>query len=104
MDRLISAILSLTREGRRQWEPVPIDTRQLIESVVTTLAHQAAEAEAKIEIGNVPNVISDRLALEQIFSNLIDNAIKYLKPGVPGEIAIRGRTKLGIEVFEISAH
>src|SRR6201987_6185947 len=64
MDRLISAILSLTREGRRQFEPVPIDTRQLIESVVTTLAHQAAEAEAKIEIENVPNVISDRLALE----------------------------------------
>src|SRR6201982_1395855 len=102
MDRLISAILSLTREGRRQWEPVPIDTRQLIESVVTTLAHQAAEAEAKIEIGNVPNVISDRLALEQIFSNLIDNAVKYLKPGVPGEITVRGRTKLGFAVFEIA--
>ena len=94
MDRLISAILSLTREGRRQFEPVPIDTRQLIESVVTTLAHQAAEAEAKIEIENVPNVISDRLALEQIFSNLVDNAIKYLKPGVPGVISVKGRTNL----------
>src|ERR1700751_4053871 len=102
MDRLISAILSLTREGRRQFEPVPIDTRQLIESVVTTLAHQAAEAEAKIEIENVPNVISDRLALEQIFSNLIDNAIKYLKPGVPGVILVKGRTKLGFGIFEVA--
>jgi signal transduction histidine kinase len=102
MDRLISAILSLTREGRRQFEPVPIDTRQLIENVVATLAHQAAEAEAKIEIGKLPNVISDRLALEQIFSNLMDNAIKYLKPDVPGAISVMGRTKLGFAIFEVA--
>ncbi len=102
MDRLISAILSLTREGRRQFEPVPIDTRQLIENVVRTLAHQAAEAEAEVTIGNLPNVISDRLALEQIFSNLIDNAIKYLKPGVPGAISVTGRTKLGFAIFEVA--
>ena len=102
MDRLITAILNLTREGRRQFEPVPIDTRQLIEGVVATLAHQAGEADASIEIGNLPNVISDRLALEQIFSNLIDNAIKYLKPEVPGAISIKARTKLGYAIFEIA--
>ena len=50
MDRLISAILNLTREGRREFEPVPIDTRELIEDIVTTLAHQAAEAEARFAI------------------------------------------------------
>jgi signal transduction histidine kinase len=102
MDRLITAILNLTREGRRQFEPVRIDTRELIEGIVKTIAHQAAEANAEIRIAPLPPLISDRLALEQIFSNLIDNAIKYLKPGVPGEIAIRGRTKLGFAVFEIS--
>jgi signal transduction histidine kinase len=102
MDRLITAILNLTREGRRQFEPVRIDTRELIEGIVKTLAHQAAEANAEIRVGPLPPIVSDRLALEQIFSNLIDNAIKYLKLGVPGEIAIRGRTKLGFAVFEIS--
>ena len=102
MDRLISAILNLTREGRREFEPVKIDTRELIESIVATVAHQAAEAEAQIRIEPLPAVISDRLALEQIFSNLIDNALKYLKPGVPGDIAIRGRTKLGFAIFEIA--
>ena len=102
MDRLISAILNLTREGRRRFEPVRIDTRELIEGVVKTLAHQADEAKAEIRIAPLPPIVSDRLALEQIFSNLIDNAIKYLRPGVPGEIAIRGRAKLGFAVFEIS--
>jgi len=102
MDRLITAILNLTREGRREFEPVRIDTRELIEAIVTTVAHQAAEAEAQIRIEPLPDITSDRLALEQIFSNLIDNALKYLKPGVPGDISIRGRTKLGFAIFEIT--
>jgi signal transduction histidine kinase len=102
MDRLISAILNLTREGRREFEPVRIDARELIEAIVTTVAHQAAEADAQIRIEPLPDIVSDRLALEQIFSNLIDNALKYLKPGVPGDIAIRGRTKLGYAIFEIA--
>jgi signal transduction histidine kinase len=102
MDRLITAILNLTREGRREFEPVKIDTRELIEGIVATVAHQAAEAGAQIRIAPLPDIVSDRLALEQIFSNLIDNAIKYLKPGVPGDIAVRGRTKRGIAVFEIA--
>jgi signal transduction histidine kinase len=102
MDRLITAILNLTREGRREFEPVRIDTRELIEAIVTTVAHQAAEAEAQIRIEPLPEITSDRLALEQIFSNLIDNALKYLKPGVPGEVSVRGRTKLGFAIFEIA--
>ena len=102
MDRLISAILNLTREGRREFEPVRIDTRELIEGIVATVAHQAAEAEAQIRISPLPDIVSDRLALEQIFSNLIDNALKYLKPGVPGDISVRGRAKLGFAIFEIA--
>jgi signal transduction histidine kinase len=102
MDRLITAILNLTREGRREFEPVRIDTRELIEGIVATVAHQAAEAEAQIRIEPLPNIVSDRLALEQIFSNLLDNALKYLKPGVPGDISVRGRTKLGFAIFEIA--
>jgi signal transduction histidine kinase len=102
MDRLISAILNLTREGKREFEPVKVDMRELVEAIISTLAHQADEAKAEIRVAPLPDIVSDRLALEQIFSNIIDNAIKYLKPGVPGEIAIRSRTKLGFAVFEIS--
>jgi signal transduction histidine kinase len=102
MDRLISAILNLTREGRRQFQPVRIDTREFIENIVSTVAHQVAEADAQIRIEPLPEIVSDRLALEQIFSNLIDNALKYLKNGVPGDIVIRGRQKLGFVIFEVA--
>jgi signal transduction histidine kinase len=102
MDRLITAILNLTREGRREFQPVKVDTHELIEAIVTTVAHQAQEADARIRIEPLPEIVSDRLALEQIFSNLIDNALKYLKPGVPGDITVRGRTKLGFAIFEVA--
>jgi signal transduction histidine kinase len=102
MDRLISAILNLTREGRREFKPERIDTRELIENIVSSVAHQAAEAQAQIRIEPLPNIVSDRLGLEQIFSNLIDNALKYLKTGVPGDIQVRGRTKLGFAIFDIT--
>jgi signal transduction histidine kinase len=101
MDRLISAILNLTREGRREFKPVKIDTRDLIENIASTVAHQAAETETTIRVEPLPDIVSDRLALEQIFSNLIDNAIKYLKPGVPGDILVKGRTKMGFAIYEI---
>ncbi|MDO9057573.1 MAG: CHASE3 domain-containing protein, partial [Bradyrhizobium sp.] len=69
MDRLITAILNLTREGRREFQPIRIDTRELIETIVSTMAHQAAEAQATIHIEPLPEIVSDRLAMEQIFSN-----------------------------------
>ena len=100
MDRLISAILNLTREGRRDFNPVQINTRELLESIISSMAHQASEANAEIRLEQLPDIQSDRLALEQIFSNLIDNALKYLKPGVPGEIVVRGRSKLGFLIFD----
>ena len=101
MDRLISAILNLTREGRREFSPERVNMRELIKGIGATVAHQAAEADAQIRVGKLPDIVSDRLALEQIFSNLIDNALKYLKAGVPGDIEIRGRTKLGFAIFDV---
>lgn len=102
MDRLIAAILTLTREGRREFKPERIDVRDLIENITKTVAHQAAEAEAAITIEPLPAVVSDRLALEQIFSNLIDNALKYLRPNVPGLIQVKGRQKSGYIIYEVT--
>ena len=36
----------------------------------------------------LPEIVADRLAVEQIFGNLIDNALKYLSPERPGRIEI----------------
>lgn len=101
MDRLISAILKLTREGRREFNPVNVDMRTLLQEIANSMAHQATEAQAHIHIEPLPNLVSDRLALEQIFSNLVENALKYLRSDTPGEISVRGRTKLGFVVYDV---
>ena len=57
-------------------------------------------ADAQIRIEPLPEIVSDRLALEQIFSNLIDNALKYLKNGVPGDIVILFRALSNVHEYE----
>ncbi len=90
MDRLIAAILKISREGSRPLNPEPVDTKALVEGVVAGVAHQIREREANVEVGALPGIVTDRLALEQIFSNLIENAIKFLNPGGRGEIRVEG--------------
>lgn len=89
MDRLINAILRLSRAGRREFKREQVDLAELFKSISEAVAHQADAAGATITIGKVPTVISDRLALEQIFSNLIDNAIKYLREGIESRISVK---------------
>ena len=92
MDRLINAILRLSREGRRVLTPEPVSLGALFASVVGSVKHLVDELDAEIEIApDLPTIVSDRLALEQIFSNLVENALKYLKPGQPGRIHIRAQ-------------
>ena len=101
MDRLIGALLKLSREGQRQFQPQFIDMSQLLRSTLEALAHQAQDVNAKISIGELPTITSDRLALEQVFSNLMDNAVKYLRVGVPGSIEVRATESDGAITYEV---
>jgi signal transduction histidine kinase len=102
MDRLINAILKLSREGRRTLTPERLDMGVLFEGIVESLKHTALERGAEIVIeAPLPTISSDRLAVEQVFSNLIENALKYTKPGRPARIAIRGHATANGYAFEI---
>ncbi len=91
MDKLIGAILKLSREGRRVLMAEPLSMRQLLEAQRQSVAHQLQERGAELIVEPIPDLTSDRLAIEQVFGNLIDNAVKYLKPGRPGRITVRGQ-------------
>lgn len=101
MDRLIGALLKLSREGQRQFQPQFIDMSQLLRSTLEALAYQAQAGNAKISVGELPTITSDRLALEQVFSNLLDNAVKYLRTGVPGSIEVTGTENDGLITYEV---
>jgi signal transduction histidine kinase len=101
MDRLIGAILRLSREGRRLLQPERVAMGALVRAVLDSLAHQVQEAGAQVEVGLLPDLVSDRLAVEQVFTNLLDNALKYRDPGRPLRLAVRGRVEGEMRVFEI---
>ena len=89
MDRLINAILKLSREGRRELVPEQVDLNAMLDNIVTALQHQIDETESKIDITpDMPRIKTDRLALEQVLTNIVDNALKYLQTGRPGHIQI----------------
>ena len=96
MDRLINAILQLSRQGRRSLTPEPLDMAALAQGVADSLETLARAKEAQVAVeGRLPALTSDRLAVEQVLSNLMENALKYLQPGRPGRVAVRGASVPG---------
>jgi len=95
MDRLINAILKLSREGRRHLAPETLDMTRLAQGIADSVQHQVAETGGQIVVHDLPELDSDRLSVEQVFGNLIDNAVKYLEAGRPGLIEIAGEEIAG---------
>jgi len=96
MDGLINAILKISREGRRQLKPEQINLREFIDAAANAVHHQVAETGGAIVADVVvPRLVSDRLSLEQVLGNLLDNAIKYRHPERPIQIAIRAHNSPG---------
>ncbi len=92
MDRLINAILNLSRQGRREIRPEQIPVEEMVKSISDTIYQQTQAADAEIEVQpGLPPLVSDRLSIEQIFQNLIENAVKYLDRSRPGRVSISGR-------------
>ncbi len=102
MDRLINAILKLSREGRRVLTPERLDMPLLFAGLAESMRHQVTDHDAQVTVGSVPNLVADRVAIEQIFGNVIDNALKYLQPGRPGVVRISGRMEDGLARFDIA--
>lgn len=88
MDTLIGLVLKLSRLGHRELKPEPVDLNELVDGILKTLTHQLEQKNAQVSVGTLPEVIQDRVALEQIIGNLLDNAVKYLDPERPGRLEI----------------
>jgi PAS domain S-box-containing protein len=101
MDRLITAILELSRSGRRDLEFERLDMNELVADVLNSLAHQINLAGAVVKVGSLPHTVADRTAMEQIFVNLIDNALKFLDQDRAAEIEVTGNRFPDRNVFVV---
>jgi PAS domain S-box-containing protein len=101
MDHLTGALLRLSRAGHREFRMEELDAGALMEETVGSLAHQIQSCNIALEIGPLPRITSDRAAIEQIFGNLLDNAIKYLDPQRPGRIEVSAEETADADVFHV---
>jgi signal transduction histidine kinase len=96
MDRLINSILKLAREGRRTLRPEHVDLAELIKASAAAVQHQVSAADGEIALDlSAPAMVTDRLSLEQIIGNLLDNAVKYRAKDRPLRIAVAARPARG---------
>jgi signal transduction histidine kinase len=74
MDNLINGVLEYSRIGRIEIEKESVDTHDLLEQLVDSIVPDTFE----VSIGtNFPIVLAERILLQQVFTNLIGNAVKY---------------------------
>lgn len=89
-DRLIKSLLQLSRCGRLEYHPKVIDMNLLAQLTLDILKKNVAAAQAKIELAVMPPAWADFTAVGQIWSNLVNNALKYVDKSRPAQIEMGG--------------
>jgi signal transduction histidine kinase len=75
MDRLIQGLLELARVGRTRQKPARVDVTELLHETIE-LANPREEARIMM-IGEMPMLVTERAALQQVFQHLIANALQH---------------------------
>ncbi len=102
MDSLTRAILDLSRIGKRVYTIEPVNTQTIFDKCVGALGYDITHKGIEISCDPLPEIMSDAVALEQIFGNLLDNAVKYLRPDITGKIDVSVRETLHDYIFTVS--
>ena len=97
LQHLVDDLLDLSRIESREYHPnlEPLDATPAVQRVVETFRERAQGRGLSLASSlppDLPRVRADRRALDQVLTNLIDNAVKYASPGasVTVGIAIEG--------------
>lgn len=102
MRRLVQDLLTYSRAGSVQFEPVRTDMNQLLKDVLAELDVPIQESGAKIASDPLPVVIADYGQISRLLQNLIGNAIKF-RGELPPVVRVSARRSGGGEyVFSVA--
>jgi signal transduction histidine kinase len=97
LGRLVEELLDLARmdTGQAPLERKPVELGQILAAIVERLKLKAANEGVQLqnEANSFPSLIGDGDRLAQVFTNLIDNALKHTPEG--GEVRLKGETSSG---------
>ena len=104
MHRLINDILELSsiESGKITIEPKNANLSNLVEEVFTNLSNKASERKIKLvnKVSSETIVFADAVRLEQMLTNLIDNAVKFNREG--GSVTVSHTTDGARDIVSIT--
>jgi signal transduction histidine kinase len=100
MQVFIDGLLAYSRVTHEASETRDVDSGQLLAVARADLSTAIQESGATLTSGPLPR-ITVALGFEQVFLNLISNAIKYGKPGVAPEIHVEARAEADEWIFSV---
>jgi len=83
MQRLIQDLLAFSRVGTKGKDLVDTSSEAALLQALQNLRGAITESGAQVTHDPMPAVLADEMQLTQLFQNIIGNAIKYQKPGIP---------------------
>ncbi len=101
MDSLLSGLLRLSRLGRAALTIKNLDMNKLVLDITKSFEYQVKGTGITLKIDELPSCLGDETQINQVFSNLVDNALKYLNPSQTGAITISGRRENGHAVYYV---
>lgn len=102
MESLLAGLLRYSRLGHVKLTIAPLDMNQLLTEIVAAMRFQLNEAGAEVNVSNLPPALGDSAQTNQVFANLLDNALKYRSPDRPLRIVVSGVIEEGQAVYVIS--
>jgi PAS domain S-box-containing protein len=93
IDTLLTGFLRYSRLGRAALRIGRLNMSALVASIVQAMDFQIKQAGARITVGALPDCLGDATQINQVFSNLLDNALKYLDPGRLGIVSVTGEVR-----------
>ncbi|WP_174365872.1 ATP-binding protein [Deinococcus sp. JMULE3] len=94
MSTLIEDVLAISRLHARPTPPTRTDLNVLLRDVLTQLQALLDETGGQVEAGPLPTLTLNPTQFTQLFLNLIGNALKFHRPGVPPRVHLSA-TKAG---------
>ncbi len=88
MRTMIDALLVLSRVTTKAQPFGPVDLNRVFRDVVGDLEIRIEQSGAYVEVEPLPVVQADALQMQQLFQNLMANALKFRQPGVPPRVRV----------------